>query len=190
MATATNIIDIQQGLAAFKAQYIQQLVLKLDKQGREATLAELEAAAGQLWGNFIEDVLRRILEFAPRRMLDNRAAPLVTASAAMSGGTVDFELDPKSTNGRGVWLHVVSDAASVGGTVEFFADAARSKLVYQSDIAAGDPPVATDTLHDGTPWTAISEDGSDLEAGKLYGTITNDGGSNSTYTVQMIFEGL
>lgn len=189
MASAVNTIDVQQGVANFKTQYAQYLVLKKDKQGREAALGDLENASGQLWSNWLEDTVLKILEHGHRRMLDNRAAPLVTGNATSGGGTVDFTLDVKSVNGRGVWLKVVSDAASVGGVVEFFSDAARTKLVYQADIKAGSPPVDSDTLIDGTSWTAIADDGTDLESGTLYGRVTNNGGSDSTYTVTLVFEG-
>jgi len=114
--------------------------------------------------------------------VDNRAAPITAGPATAGGGTANFEIDVKRSYGIGLFLSLLSDVASVGLQVDLYSDVARSKLVY-SAVSVGVSHVER------TPWTAVADDGTDLELTKLYGTVTNNGGSDSTYTIKIIFQG-
>ncbi len=152
---------------------------KFNKKQADGSVAPVFAALSSRsrtvaqWGNLMDDFLLAFFGApGPQQgiVLDTRGTPLVTGDATAGGGTVDFLIVPGRDYGVGIWLKVESIANSVSGLVEFFSDAARTKLVYQSLIvdAAAAP---SDTLVDGTPWTSIPTDATNLEAQTLYGRI-------------------
>ena len=112
---------------------------------------------------------------------DNRGSP-VTSPAAAPAATADFTVSLGLPVGTASWFKLVSVAGSVGGNIKIYSDVARTKLIYNANF--------TTTEHiEGTPWSSIADDGTDLESDTLYCTVTNSGSLTSTYTMEMRFEG-
>lgn len=192
MANASPIVTPASSYVDFLTAFSDYLQHKHDPRGSEVDPADTNTRAGAELFNAYDDALKALWQRGTRT--DTRVTgAVVTGSAASGGGTVDFEvsLDAGLTLYTVHWLRVVSDASSVGGRVQLYADSGRTKLVYDRDIVdTSDPPVAAAETYDANPWCAVSSDGTDLADSKLYGTITNDGGTNSTYTVSLIAQAL
>ena len=112
---------------------------------------------------------------------DNRGSP-ITSPAAAPAGTADFTVPLGLPSGSATWFKLVSVTGSVGGNIKIYSDVARTKLIYEANF--------TTTEHiEGTPWSSIADDATDLESDTLYCTVRNDGSLTSTYTMQMQFKG-
>ncbi len=183
---SSNTVNVQASLADFKTAEVDRFAAtKVDKINRVAAL--VRRWVGAIWGNGVDDFILRVIELFPRIMHDTLAAPQTTATAANGGGTVDFTLDMNGAeSGTLKFLRIVS----VGGltaviTVQLFADAARTVEVYN---AAGVDP--STQYVERTPAFLLGDAVVTLEAGTVYGRITNNGAAGSTFTVQAVCEGV
>lgn len=195
MANTPPLVDDSMDSTDFLDAVADLIQLKVDQRGAEVAALDTNTRAGAIWFNMVDDALLALftktdsMVAASAVVYDTRSSPTVTGSATSGGGTVNFQISLSKTRATIDWIRVVSNSASVGGLVQLYADSARTKLVYQSEIAAGDPPVASTEYDDGNPFACISSDGTSLADEILYGTITNDGGTNSTYSVYLVGHG-
>lgn len=122
------------------------------------------------------------------QVLDTRTTGATTTGSISAGASGDFEIDVPSTRMTFQWIRVRrnSTESTATSTVRFYADADRTKLVYESDLKSGDPAVDVYDFADGLTWGAFSDDGTGLDDLKLYGTIDNNGDGASTYTVRAV----
>jgi hypothetical protein len=81
----------------------------------------------------------------------------------------------------GKYLNVVANSNTVLTDIEFFADAARTRLVYQA--LAKD--AFTSAFVDGTPFALFDLAGG-LELNTIYYRLTNDGANASTYNIALV----
>lgn len=195
MAHTPRLVTSTMDYDAFLAAVNDLVQLKRDRRGAEVAALDTNTRAGASWFNMVDDALLALfaktddITATAAVVYDTRDSPTVTGTATSGGGTVDFEIDVTKERVVLDWIRVVSDDASEGGMVQLYADSARTKLVYESDIAAGDPPVASTEYDDGNPFTLIASDGTTLDDQVIYGTITNDGDTDSTYTVYIMGRG-
>jgi hypothetical protein len=179
-------------LAAILAEGVLLLQKHHDPRGSVVTDAMTIEQAGAVLFNFYEDWLIALqgnvdsLGAGAAQVLDTRTIGAVTTATINAGASGDFEITVPSTRMSIQWLRCTSNAPSTGGTLQFFADSARTKLVYESDLKMGDPPVDVADFVDGMAWGAFSDDSTGLTDLKLYGTVQNGGVSNSTYTLKLV----
>lgn len=187
MGNPTNVINLRQSLAEFEAQYEAEFVTtKIDPPYLSLLPADIRERVSSLYGNTNDDFVRRVVEYVPRSMYDNRGSPIRTASIAGSGGTGDFEIDVHSAYGDLKALRVVSvGGASSDIRIQLFRNASRTDQVYSSLLSVDPSTQYTDR----NPGTMIGNDFSVLENRKLYGRITNNG-STSQFDVEVLFWGL
>jgi hypothetical protein len=197
MANTPARVTSAMGYSAFMAAVNDLLQLKHDPRGSEVSDLDTVQRAGAAWGNMVDDALIALwsktddITAESAVTYDTRESPTVT-SAVVEGAEVDFQIALSKTRATIDWLRVRANAGSVGGMVRLYADSDRTKQVYESDIAAGDPPEPSDELVDGTPFACISSDGTSLDDEILYGTIvggTPDEGPSSTYSIYLVGHG-
>ena len=189
MPTAGPIpqLDLFDGVANFIAAHSDLLQQKVDGKGKSSPAADSTKKNNAALGNYHDDFQLAVVSAIEKGLisapgLDNRGTPVVSPSANSGGGTAVFELAVNRDFGVSRWLRIVSDAASVSGQLDIYSDVARTKLIYSA--------VFVGTSHiEATPWTAIADDASNLEAQTLYCTVTNTGGANSTYSTEIVFQG-
>jgi hypothetical protein len=170
---------------------------KFDRDGSEVSDADTNTRAGAAWPNAVDDWLMALqtavddlksMAAADFAVKDTRNAGDVTTASIASLATGNFTIVMPSDRVAVQWLRVVSNSSQSGptGRLQFFADAARTKQVYDSLLRMGDPPVDVDDFVDGMAWGAFADDSSGLESDTLYGSVTNGGGSASTFTVKVV----
>ena len=130
---------------------------------------------------------------APITRYDSRLAvggvPKFIIGAPGGGTATDFQIEIGVTNGSVEWMR--ADAISLGtnNRIQLFSDIGRTQIIYDSDFV--DPLLAPSaTLVEGTPFTTIAYDGSNLVDGIIYGTIINSNATPSDYRIQMVVRGL
>jgi len=111
------------------------------------------------------------------------ASKTVTASASSGGGTAVGSLSLGINSGLTVYLKVTANGNTTNSDIEFWRDVGKTDQVYQ---ALG-KDAFTSPFADGTPWSFVTA--SDLTAGLLYYTITNNGANASTYDIEALFHG-
>lgn len=112
---------------------------------------------------------------------DNRGAP-ITSPTALIGKSADFTVPIGLPVGHTTWFKLSSVAGSSSGSIAVYSDSARTKIIYNSNFST--------TEHiDGSSWSSIPDDGTNLENDTLYCTVTNEGSVDSTYTWEMRFQG-
>jgi hypothetical protein len=179
-------------LAAILAEGVLLLQKHHDPRGSEVDDAGMIDRVGARLLNFYEDWLIALQEnvdslgAGAAQVLDTRTTGATTTATINASATGDFEITVPSTRMSIQWLRCTSNAPSTGGVLQFFADSARTKPVYESEMRAGDPPVDVADFVDGMAWGAFSDDSTGLTDSKLYGRIENTGVSNSTYTLRLV----
>lgn len=184
-------------LAAIMAEGVLLLQQHHDPRGSEVGDEVLDRFGARSL-DFIQDWLLALqanvdsLGASSAQVLDTRTTGATTTGSIAAGDSGDFEIDVPSTRMTVQWLRVRrnSTESSATSSVQFYADAGRTKLVFDSDMKMGDPAVDVYDFADGLTWGAYSTDGTGLEDQKLYGTINNDGDGPSTYTIRMVAVGM
>ena len=198
MSNPTSVIVLTDSLAQFLARtnqfgeanqdLIQQKFNKAQDDGSTSPVfAALESRSRAVaqWANMVDDLILAVFQTGGGLTgiaFDNRGSPVVTPQAVSGGGTADFTIDVGRDFGVGIYLRAVSNASSVGGIIQLFRDVARTDFVYQGTF------VGVDHI-ERTPFTAMGDDGSNLESTTLYGRMTNSGGIDSTYNVELVMQG-
>lgn len=114
-------------------------------------------------------------------LLDTRAAPHTTGTATSGGGTVESSIDLSgAVIGEVVGLEVIAIGDTDSTDIEFFTDAAMSDRIYYA--AAKDCFAAP--YRDMSSWAMFSFTNEMVDR-VLYYRFTNNGASNSTYTVKL-----
>lgn len=168
--------------------------LKLDRRGSEVSEADTNRELGAVYLNLVDDWLIAMqttidsLGAGAAVVLDTRSSGETTTASIAGGATGDFEITVPKTRMRFDYLRCLSNSAQSGptGRLQFFADAGRTKEVYNSLLKVGSPPVDTDDFVDSMSWGAYADDGTGLTDLILYGTVTNGGGSASTFTIRVV----
>lgn len=111
---------------------------------------------------------------------DNRGEATLTDTATSGGGTVDFSIVIGFETPDVQYLRIVARGNTVDSDVQLFRDAARSDQIYQ----AINQDMFTSAYVDTDPWPAYNT--SNLENRTIYGTITNNGGNDSQYDIEMV----
>lgn len=112
---------------------------------------------------------------------DNRSSPIVTASAASGGGTLEGEIELTDGVLLGKFLHFTANGNTNDTTLEMFADAARTRVLYLKENF----DAFTEPFVDGTPFALFDLEGN-LEDATLYYRVTNNGGTSSTYDIVLV----
>jgi hypothetical protein len=117
----------------------------------------------------------------PVPLVDTIGSPLVTASAAGSGGTVDFTIAVGAGRCRMDFLRLVSNGPSLNSTLRMYRDAARTEEIYAIENVD-----ASTQFTDRNTATLMGDDGVNLDSNTLYGRITNNDVTASTYDIEVI----
>ena len=121
-----------------------------------------------------------------QKTFDNRSRAHTTGSAAAAGGTTTGSIDLGLSAGTISALRVKANGVTVDSTIEFFADVARTDLLY---LASNKDCHTSPHFEDKTAWACLSFT-QVLEASKIYYQITNDGANASTYDIEMFGLGI
>jgi hypothetical protein len=119
--------------------------------------------------------------------IDNRGTGASTGLIA-AAGTGTGTIDVSTTKGTLGYLNVSADAVT-DGRIKFYADVARTKLIYEAPAAASPDHDFTTAFVDRTPAYLLADDGTDLESESVHYSITNSGASDATFTIKMIVIG-
>jgi hypothetical protein len=104
-------------------------------------------------------------------------------------GTLGYlNVDVSTTKGTLGYLNVSADTVT-DGRIKFYADVARTKLIYEAPAAASPDHDFTTAFVDRTPAYLLADDGTDLESESVHYSITNSGASDATFTIKMIVIG-
>ena len=105
------------------------------------------------------------------------ASAIVTANAADAGGTVSDNIPAWFNLGLVHRLHVVAASNTTNITIEIYADAALTTVLYQAKLV----DAFTSAFEDSIPWHYRDDD----HASQLHYQITNNGVSASTFTITL-----
>jgi hypothetical protein len=94
--------------------------------------------------------------------IDNRGTGASTGLIA-AAGTGTGTIDVSTTKGTLGYLNVSADAVT-DGRIKFYADVARTKLIYEAPAAASPDHDFTTAFVDRTPAYLLADDGTDLES--------------------------
>jgi hypothetical protein len=119
--------------------------------------------------------------------IDSRGTGASTGLIA-AAGTGTGTIDVSTTKGTLGYLNVSADAVT-DGRIKFYADVARTKLIYEAPAAASPDHDFTTAFVDRTPAYLLADDGTDLESESVHYSITNSGASDATFTIKMIVIG-
>jgi len=117
---------------------------------------------------------------------DATSNAITTPSATSGGGTTEGSINVAFSVGQVVFFQVEANAATADSTIEVFRDAARTaanRLFVASNVDISSTPLIA------AAFPTMNESG-DLESESLYYRITNDGGTNSDYKIQLVGQGI
>ena len=119
-----------------------------------------------------------------RRTLDSRSSPHTTPLASSGGGTATGTISVGTANGTMVFLLITASVSITPVDIEFFSDVAKTLPIFTNLAVDFSSPLAVRA-----PTFLMADDGTDLASNSIYYTITNDGGTDSTFDISMIVEG-
>lgn len=181
-------------LATVLAEISDLLQPKYDPRGSEVAELDTRTRLGAVLQNVIEDWLIAIqttLDGVTAGMavvIDTRTSGATTTASIAGLASGNFTINVPSTRMHFDFVRCLSNSAELGptGRLQFFADAARTKTVYDSLLQVGEPPADTDDFADTLSWGAYADDGTGLADEILYGTVTNGGAGASTFTIRVV----
>ena len=167
---------------------------KFDRDGSAVADDDTNTRAGAAWPNAVDDWLMALqeridsLSAGMASVLDTRSAGSVTTASIAGLASGNFEITTPSDRMRFDFVRCLSNSSELGptGRLQFYADTGRTKLVYDSALQMGEPPVDVDDFIDTLSWGAYADDNSDLVDEILYGTVTNGGAGASTFTIYVV----
>lgn len=173
---------------------------KFDRRGQEIKPEDTNTRLGSYLQNLVEDLIKALWQRTDTlvsgsavQIFDTRTTGSTNTGSIAAGGSGEFEIEMPTERVSVQWLRVRANSgeSGPGGRIRFYSDSARTKLVYDSDMKLGDPPVDVDDFVDGMAWGAFDEDGGGLELDEddvphIYGTVNNGGSGPSTFTVRLV----
>jgi len=161
-----------------------------------ADASDIDTNAGQLWGNFADDVILWVYAFAEQQtaqdasLVDTRATPAVGTLPGGAGSEVEIPIVLNAEVAELRWLRVISTGATTTAHVRIYAETGKVGLLYETDGPVNIDAAGTGYV-DGTPATLLTTDGDGLaDMATAYVVIENASLGAGDVEIQVVSKGL